>query len=169
MEYKLRLYPDQILYQKSKSVTPDQMPYAKELSEAMLKIMHEAHGLGLSAIQIGVPLRIMVMTKSTSTPWVLINPKIIKEKKSRTGVEGCLSFPGIVAQIKRHELITVSYLNLDGEVCEEKFGGYYARCVAHELDHFEGEVFINLIPERAKFLLKKPLQELQRKFEENKA
>ncbi len=144
---QLRYFPDRVLKQQAKKITRFDSAVRK-LAQDMLDTMYENNGVGLAAPQVGVSKRIMVIDISTSEepsqPIVFINPKITKKEGELVGLEGCLSFPGVFFEVKRANSIVVRYQNLAGkEVKLECAGNLLCRAVQHEIDHLDGELFID--------------------------
>lgn len=122
----------------------------KTFAQDMVDTMFAANGVGLAAPQVGSNQNIFVMRtkegleKDTTDARVLVNPKItVKSKATAMGVEGCLSIPGIIGDVRRFESITCSYQDLDGATHAETFTGFEARIFQHELDHLWGVLFID--------------------------
>jgi peptide deformylase len=116
----------------------------------MLDTMYDAPGVGLAAIQIGVPKRIVTMDVSKSeterNPLVLINPEVIwASDETRAYEEGCLSIPEYYEEVERPERVRFRYMTLDGETVEADADGLMATCVQHEIDHLNGVLFIDHI------------------------
>ncbi len=146
-------WPDPILGQICEPVSGD----VKELARDMLATMYDAPGRGLAAPQIGQAIRMFVMDvtwkEGTPSPLVCINPKIIDMPESReSGVEACLSIPGVKAEVARAPWITLAWTELDGARAAKRLTGAAAVCAQHEMDHLDGKViFDRLDPEtRAK-------------------
>jgi peptide deformylase len=123
-----------------------------DLVRAMFVTMYDAPGRGLAAPQVGVLKRLFVMDcgwkDGDMTPMVCINPEIIRADGMAPGAEGCLSIPGVLAEVMRPERITLRFCDLDGAVHEVDLDGFAARCAQHELDHLDGIVtFDRLSPE----------------------
>jgi len=122
----------------------------RQLSDDMLETMYDAPGVGLAAIQIGVPLRVVTMDVSKSEdehqPMVLINPEITwASQEKRVYEEGCLSIPEYYEEVERPDRVRFRYMNLQGEVIEEEADGLLATCVQHEIDHLNGILFIDYL------------------------
>jgi peptide deformylase len=120
----------------------------RKLVEDMADSMYEADGIGLAAVQIGVPKRIIVMDldqKDGKKNWrVFINPKITwASDEMATFEEGCLSVPEIWDDVERPARIKAEYLDLDGKKIEIEANGMLATCLQHEMDHLEGILFID--------------------------
>ena len=141
--------PDKRLRLKSKPVAGIDGDLRK-LVEDMFATMYEAPGIGLAAIQVGVPARVVVMDLSKreteAEPRVFINPEITwsSEEKS-TYEEGCLSIPEIHEDVERPARVKVKYLDLEGKPHEEDAEGLFATCIQHEIDHLNGVLFIDHI------------------------
>ena len=136
---------DEILRKKSRTVEviDDKI---RELVDDMVETMHKFDGLGLAAVQVGVLKRIVVIDLyDEKGVIVLINPEIKKEKGLQIVEEGCLSFPNKFAKVERPEQVTVEALNIKGEKRKLTGKGLLAQAIAHEIDHLNGEVFIDKI------------------------
>ena len=153
--------PNKILRQVSKPVES----VSKEeqiLMDDMLETMYAANGIGLAAIQIGVPKRIIVMDLSRDEekkePRYFVNP-IIKNKNSdkATYEEGCLSVPNQFAEIDRPSTCVVEYLDYDGKKKFLNAKGLLATCIQHEMDHLEGILFIDYLSKLKKSMILKKL------------
>ena len=144
---RLKYYPEQVLLQKAKKVTTFDSSVRK-LANDMLETMYDENGVGLAAPQVGVSKRIMVIDVSgeddPNEPIGFINPQIIEKEGSLVGLEGCLSFPGVFFEVRRANRITVKYQNLSGkDVKMQAEGDLLCRAIQHEIDHLDGELFIN--------------------------
>ncbi len=120
----------------------------RQLAEDMLETMYDAPGVGLAAIQIGVPVRMVTMDVSKSEeerqPMVLINPEIVwASEEKRVYEEGCLSIPEYYEEVERPDRVRFRYMNLQGETIEQEADGLLATCVQHEIDHLNGVLFID--------------------------
>ena len=153
--------PNKILRQVSKpvdSVGKDE----QSLMDDMLETMYAANGIGLAAIQIGIPKRIIVMDiskeESKREPRYFVNPIIInKDKLKSTYEEGCLSVPNQFAEIDRPKNCDVEYLDYNGEKKLLKAEGLLATCIQHEMDHLEGILFIDYLSKLKKSMIIKKL------------
>ena len=115
----------------------------------MIETMHKYDGVGLAAVQVGILKRVVVIDiYEEGTPvYVLINPEIIKTKGSRELEEGCLSFPNKFAKVIRPEEVVVRALDENGKKIEIKAKGLLAQAICHEVDHLNGETFVDkMIP-----------------------
>ena len=122
----------------------------RALMDDMLETMYDAPGIGLAAVQIGVPKRVIVMDISgpdePKAPQYFVNPEILSASEDKLPYEeGCLSVPEIYDEIERPSRIRLRYLNYQGETVEEDAEGLYAVCIQHEMDHLEGVLFIDYL------------------------
>lgn len=120
----------------------------RKLAEDMLETMYEAPGIGLAAIQVGVPKRLITLDLAKKdepkAPQVFINAEVISASDERgTYEEGCLSIPDYYDQVERPASVTVRFMDLDGKVQEIEAGGLLATCLQHEIDHINGVLFID--------------------------
>jgi peptide deformylase len=134
----------------------------QQLMDDMLETMYAANGIGLAAIQIGIPKRIIVMDISKEEnkrePRYFVNPIIInKDELKSTYEEGCLSVPNQFAEIDRPKNCDVEYLNYYGEKKILKAEGLLATCIQHEMDHLEGILFIDYLSKLKKSMIIKKL------------
>lgn len=146
--------PEPILRKKAKPVTK----FDKDLQtliDDMFETMREAPGVGLAAPQINLPMQLAVVEYAEGEDdeenegkelkkkqYVLINPEIVKTSEEKVmGVEGCLSIPGLVGEVERHEAIQVKALNRHGQPVKLKVEGWMARIFQHEIDHLNGVLF----------------------------
>ncbi|NJM83302.1 MAG: peptide deformylase [Tabrizicola sp.] len=127
----------------------------RALAADMFETMYAAPGRGLAAPQVGVPWRLFVMDvgwkEGAATPLVLIDPEVIwRSGVEVTGPEGCLSIPGIVAEVSRDEAVRLSWRGLDGGRQEAMLQGFAAICAQHEMDHLDGIVTLDRIGPEAR-------------------
>ena len=153
--------PNNILRQVSKSVQKVGNE-ERQLMNDMLETMYDANGIGLAAIQIGVPKRIIVMDISRDdeekNPMYFVNPIIKNKDVSKTTYEeGCLSVPNQFAEIDRPSKCEVEYLDFNGEKKILKAEGLLATCIQHEMDHLEGILFIDYLSKLKKSMIIKKL------------
>ena len=141
--------PNPILKQVSKPVeaVTDE---TRALMDDMLETMYDAPGIGLAAVQIGVPLNVIVMDLAKEgedkQPRYFVNPKILEDvEETKPYQEGCLSVPDIYEDIDRPERVKLTYLDYNGERVTEWAEGLYAVCIQHEMDHLKGVVFIDYL------------------------
>jgi peptide deformylase len=162
------VYPDPILRRGGAPVTTFDAEL-RQVADQMMEAMYEEGGVGLAAPQVGIGLKLLVLNpagdaKDRSGERVLINPKITKTKGREFGEEGCLSFPGIQAEVERWIGITVVYQDLDGVEQELRCDGWLARIVQHEIDHLEGVFFVDRLTPTEKMRVKARLLELEQEY-----
>jgi len=161
--------PNKLLRQVSKTVEKvgDE---ERALMDDMLDTMYDAPGIGLAAIQIGVPKRIIVMDinrdENKKEPRYFVNP-VIKNKNEEkvTYEEGCLSVPDQFAEIERPSTCEVEYLDYEGKKKLLKADGLLATCIQHEIDHLEGILFIDYLSKLKKSMIIKKLSKIKVKRE----
>lgn len=141
--------PDPILREVSKPIEGINSSL-RQLADNMLETMYAAPGIGLAAIQIAEPIRLLVMDvadkEETKTPIIMFNPKIIWSSDERSVYEeGCLSIPEYYAEVERPKRVGVSYIDYDGKQQEITADNLLATCVQHEIDHLDGILFIDHI------------------------
>ena len=141
--------PEKILRQVSKPV--EQVDEStRKLVEDMFETMYDAPGIGLAAIQIGEPLRVVTMDLAKKDdekePRVFINPEIVwSSEEKNVHEEGCLSIPEYYEEVERPARVKVSYRDLDGKALEIEADGLLATCLQHEIDHLNGVLFIDYL------------------------
>ena len=166
---KILTEPDPILRQKSQPVDKvDDL--TRKLMDDMLETMYLAPGIGLAAIQIGVPKRIIVLDISKDPekkePMYFVNPVIVSTSKNNiTYEEGCLSVPGQFAEIDRSDRCHIKYLDYNGNLKELKSEGLLATCIQHEIDHLEGILFIDYLSNLKKSMIIKKLSKQKKELE----
>jgi peptide deformylase len=142
--------PDKRLRSVSKPVS-EISDDIRALVADMFETMYQAPGIGLAAIQIGVPSRVVVMDLSTkgeaeAEPRVFINPEIIwSSQETSPYEEGCLSIPDVREDVERPSRVRIRYLDLDAKQQESDAEGLFATCIQHEVDHLNGILFIDHI------------------------
>ncbi len=156
----------------------------RELANNMIETMHDANGVGLAAQQVDVAIQLAVLDVADAEerpstmimdgkicnlnewmPMVVINPRLELHKDREIGIEGCLSFPEITADIDRAALVTAHVQLLDGREIEFEAGGLLARALQHEVDHLNGILFIDRMNSAAKASLSGKLKRLQKEFQ----
>ena len=160
--------PNKLLRQISKAV--DKVGEEEQkLMDDMLETMYAAPGIGLAAIQVGVPKRVIVIDLSKEEerkPFYFINPRIMKKSENNsTYEEGCLSVPGQFAEIDRPDQCHISYLDYNGQKKELKTEGLLATCIQHEMDHLEGILFIDYLSKLKKNFIVKKLSKQKKALE----
>ena len=141
----LRFEGDEILKKKSREVEVIDEKI-QILIDDMIETMHKYNGVGLAAVQVGILKRVVVIDLyDDNGPIVLINPVILKTKGEHEVDEGCLSFPNQFAKVMRPEEVVAEYTDRDGKRKKIKAKDLLAQAISHEVDHLEGEVFIDKI------------------------
>ena len=161
--------PNEILRSKSLPVALVDKDL-QELMDDMLETMYAAPGIGLAAIQVGIPKRVIVMDISQKDgikkPMYFVNPEIVKKSDTcSTYEEGCLSVPGQFAEIDRPDKCHIKYLDYFGEAKEIKTEGMLATCIQHEIDHLEGILFIDYLSKLKKSIIVKKLSKQKKTLE----
>lgn len=187
MRLTIRQYGDPVLRAKGRRIEKiDER--IRALAADMLETMHDASGVGLAAQQIGEALQLTVVDVGQvedrpsslsidgretevkeAMPLVLINPEITLGREIVSGVEGCLSFPEISAEIDRSEEAVVRAQTLEGSTVELKATGLLARALQHEIDHLNGILFIDRMNSALKVSLSSKLKRLQKETQKGHA
>jgi peptide deformylase len=144
---QLKYFPDDVLRQPTKKVARFDAS-TRKLAQDMLDTMYENDGVGLAAPQVGISKRIMVIDTAgqdePKKPYVFVNPVIVEREGELVGLEGCLSFPGVFFEVKRANRIIVKYQNVAGKDMKlEASGDLFCRAIQHEIDHLDGELFVD--------------------------
>ncbi len=136
----------------------------EKLVQDMIETMYSAKGIGLAATQVNVHKRLLVLdvSENQEQPRVYINPYILSRSGEQDHEEGCLSVPGIYANVRRAENIMVRAQDLDGTTFEEQLEGLHAVCVQHEMDHLVGRLFVDYLSPLKRNMVRKKLEK-QRK------
>lgn len=139
-------------------------PALARLADDMLETMHAAPGIGLAATQVNVQKRLLVVDVSENhdDPRVLVNPELLDARGKEICQEGCLSFPGIFADVERKDWIRVKAQDVTGKVFEIETGGLLAVCIQHEMDHLVGKVFVDYLSPLKRSLLLRKLEKQRR-------
>ncbi|MFD2236963.1 peptide deformylase [Aureimonas populi] len=163
----LIILPDPVLRQVSAPVerVDDDL---RRLSDDMLETMYDAPGIGLAAIQIGEPLRMLVIDLAKEdeekAPVTFINPEILERSDALSVYEeGCLSIPDYYAEVERPASVRVRYLDLSGQEREIEADGLLATCLQHEIDHLNGVLFIDHISKLKRDMVVKKFTKAARK------
>jgi peptide deformylase len=162
----LIILPDPVLRQVSKPVErvdEDVRKFAGDL----LETMYDAPGIGLAGIQVGEPLRVLVIDLAKEgepkAPQIFINPEIVSRGGERSIYEeGCLSIPDYYAEVERPAQVTVKYVDLDGMEREVEAEGLLATCLQHEIDHLNGVLFIDHISKLKRDMVVRKFRKLAR-------
>ncbi len=158
-------FPDPRLRTRAREVVPaDFTPVLQQLIDDMFETMYEAPGIGLAATQVDHHLRFMVMdvSEDKSAPRVFINPQIVESDGHQVYQEGCLSVPGIFADVTRANQITVRAMDRHGKPFDLKADGLLAVCIQHEMDHLDGKVFVDYLSPLKRDLVRKKLAKQRR-------
>ena len=166
---EILIEPNKILREKSLKVEQVDKDL-QTLIDNMLETMYAAPGIGLAAIQVGVPKRVIVLDlakkDSPKNPMYFVNPEIIeKSKTNSTYEEGCLSVPGQFAEIDRPDKCYIKYLDYHGQPQEMRAEGMLATCIQHEMDHLEGILFIDYLSKLKKSMIVKKLFKQKKELE----
>jgi len=166
---KILTEPNKILRQQSLPVEKVDGELQK-LIDDMLETMYAAPGIGLAAIQVGVPKRVIVLDIASKdepkNPMCFINPEIIEKSETNSSYEeGCLSVPGQFAEIDRPSKCYLKYLDYYGQPKELKAEGMLATCIQHEIDHLEGILFIDYLSKLKRSMIVKKLSKQKKELE----
>ena len=180
------IYGDPVLRERGKDIT-EITDDIRELAENMLETMHDAHGVGLAAQQVGHALQLAVVEVPADDqsvtfirvngeekklvdimPLVFVNPKLEFGKQKIVGEEGCLSFPDLRDDIRRSASVKATLTLLNGETIVLEADGLLSRAIQHETDHLNGVLFIDRMSPMAKLSLKRRLRELAPEWEAKK-
>lgn len=161
-------YPHPTLRHVSKDLRLVDADLRKTVAE-MFELMYEARGVGLAANQVDLPYRLFIANPegepdSKETEFVFINPRFLERKGMAEAEEGCLSLPGLYAQVKRPEQVVINAYNLAGEEIKYELDGLFARIVQHECDHLDGVLFIDRLTPTGRMALSESLAEFELDF-----
>ena len=159
--YQIRIFGDPVLTQRAAEVTDIDGSLAR-LVDDMVETMHEAHGLGLAAPQVGVQKRLFVYQLEDREPLAIVNPTIEESRGEWEYEEGCLSIPGLYFPIVRPKEIHLTGWDLDGNEISIDADELEARCFQHELDHLDGRLLISMLDPSQR---KEAMRELRRRAE----
>jgi len=156
-------FPDPRLRTKAQPVTAFD-PALQQLIDAMFATMYAAPGIGLAATQVNVHKQLLVLdvSEEKNQPLVLINPKIVERDGEQVYQEGCLSVPGIFADVERAERIVVGALDRFGAPLRIDAHGLLAVCIQHEMDHLIGKLFVDYLSPLKRELVRKKLEKAHR-------
>lgn len=156
-------FPDARLRNKAKPV-PEVTDDIRCTVDDMLETMYAAPGIGLAAIQVNIPLRIIVIDLSDKhdSPLCLINPEILEGRGDEQTEEGCLSVPGFYELVHRFETIRFRALDREGVSFEQEADGLLAVCIQHEIDHLDGKLFVDYLSSLKRQRIRKKLEKEQR-------
>jgi peptide deformylase len=159
--YQIRQFGDPVLTQRSAEVTELDGTLAR-LVDDMIETMHDAHGLGLAAPQVGVQKRLFVYQLEDRDPVAIVNPTIAESRGEWEFDEGCLSIPGLYFPIVRPKEIHLTGWDIDGNEVSIEADEIEARCFQHELDHLDGRLLLTLLDKAQR---KEAMRELRRRAE----
>ncbi|MEW6072132.1 MAG: peptide deformylase [Planctomycetota bacterium] len=171
LEFDLTFYPDPLLRRTAAPVERFDAEL-EAIAEAMLRRMAASQGVGLAAPQVGLARRILVLnpTGNPADELVLVNPRILSRGGPPTVLdEGCLSFPGIYAEIERPDECTVEASSPRGERIAATFAGFTSRVIQHEYDHLEGVLLVDRMSPADKLRHKAALEELVASYRRRRA
>ncbi|MCL6712617.1 peptide deformylase [Pseudoxanthomonas sp. z9] len=159
-------FPDPRLRTKAVPVDPARVtePAFQTLLDDMFETMYEAPGIGLAASQVDVHQRFMVIdiSEEKNDPRVFINPEILDRAGDQVYQEGCLSVPGIYADVTRSNEITVRFVDRQGQAQELRADGLLAVCIQHEMDHLDGKLFVDYLSPLKREMVRKKLAKQRR-------
>ncbi|MFD0738788.1 peptide deformylase [Lysobacter koreensis] len=159
-------FPDPRLRTVAVAVDPARVttPQFQALLDDMFETMYAAPGIGLAASQVDVHQRFMVIdvSENNDTPRVFINPEITARDGEQVYQEGCLSVPGIFADVTRANQVTVTALGRDGQPFELQADGVLAVCIQHEMDHLLGKLFVDYLSPLKREMVRKKLAKQRR-------
>jgi peptide deformylase len=163
-------FPDPRLRTRAKAVDT----FDAELSvliDRMFETMYAAPGIGLAATQVDVHQRLLVLdvSETCDQPHVYINPELLETEGSETCEEGCLSVPGVYAEVSRAERVKVRAQDRNGETFETWLEGMHAICLQHEMDHLEGKLFVDYLSPLKQQMVRKKLEKQRRIAERDAA
>jgi peptide deformylase len=159
--YQIRQFGDPVLTQRSAEVTELDGTLAR-LVDDMIETMHDAHGLGLAAPQVGVQKRLFVYQLEDRDPVAIVNPTIAESRGEWEFDEGCLSIPGLYFPIVRPKEIHLTGWDIEGTEVSIEADEIEARCFQHELDHLDGRLLLTLLDKAQR---KEAMRELRRRTE----
>ncbi len=136
----------------------------RRLIDDLAETMYAAPGIGLAAIQVNEPRRVIVidLSEERNQPQVFINPEIVARDGEQTLEEGCLSVPGIYEEVTRPNRVRVRALDRDGQPFELEAEGLLATCIQHGIDHLDGKVFVDYLSRLKQSRIRKKLEKQQR-------
>ena len=159
-------FPDPRLRTKAAAVAPAELaePAFQRLFDDMFETMYDAPGIGLAASQVDVHKRFMVIdvTEDKSRPLVFVNPVIGARQGEQVYQEGCLSVPGIYADVTSSDVITVDALDRHGVPFTLEADGVLAVCIQHEMDHLDGKLFVDYLSPLKREMVRKKLAKARR-------
>lgn len=163
---KIVEFPDPRLRTKARPVSVFDAAL-RQLVADMLETMYDAPGIGLAATQVDVHIQLLVLdvSEEKDAPTTIINPRIVWREGSQTYQEGCLSVPGIFADVDRADRIRVEAQDVDGNPFVIEADGLLAVCIQHEMDHLAGKLFVDYLSPLKRELVRKKLEKQRRHAE----
>lgn len=162
---KLRIlhFPDPRLRQRARPVEKVDADIQR-LVDDMLETMYAAPGIGLAAVQVNVPRRVVVIDVSEEhdQPLCFINPVIVERRGTEEMDEGCLSVPGFYETVQRSEWVRVQALDREGKPFELEADGLLGVCIQHEIDHLDGKLFVDYLSSLKRNRIRKKLEKAER-------
>ncbi len=139
----------------------------KTLAEDMLETMYAAPGVGLAASQVDRHIQMLVLdvSEEKNAPLIIVNPRILEQEGAETCQEGCLSVPGIFADVERSARIRIAAQGVDGKPIELEAEGLLAVCIQHEMDHLVGKLFVDYLSPLKRDMVRKKLEKQRRHAE----
>jgi peptide deformylase len=161
-------YPHPTLRHKAKPLKKVDAELRAMVRE-MFDLMYEHKGIGLAATQVDLPYRLFVLNlksdpKEVDEEYVFLNPVITHRKGSAEAEEGCLSLPGLYADVRRPESISLNAYNMGGEELTLELDGLFARAVQHEIDHLDGILFIDRLAPTAEVTVRGAVEDFEQEF-----
>ncbi len=153
----IRRYGDPVLRRRASPVT-EITPEIQRLIDDMVETMYDALGIGLAATQVGVPHRILVVDVGRGEARVYVNPEIVEQDGQVVGEEGCLSLPGIFADVARAKRVVVEGRDREGRPIREEAQGLMARVFQHEIDHLDGILFLDRLDKVSRDRIKRRIK-----------
>ena len=156
-------FPDPRLRTKAQPVTVFDAALAQLVAD-MLETMYAAPGIGLAATQVNVHRQLLVLdvSEEKNAPLTLVNPRIVSSEGGQTYQEGCLSVPGIFADVDRADRIVVEAQDVAGQPLRVEADGLLAMCIQHEMDHLQGKLFVDYLSPLKRELVRKKLEKQRR-------
>ena len=156
-------FPDPRLRNKAKPVARVDNS-VRQLVEDMFETMYDAPGIGLAAVQVNVPQRVIVIdvSEDRDQPIALINPEILEKDGLEEMDEGCLSVPGVYEPVQRAERIRFRALDRIGDTIEQDADGLLSVCIQHEIDHLDGKLFVDYLSNLKRQRIRKKLEKESR-------
>lgn len=139
----------------------------KRLAADMLETMYAAPGIGLAASQVDRHIQMLVLdvSEEKNTPMTIVNPRILEREGTQTCQEGCLSVPGIFADVERADRIRLAAQDVNGQAFELEAEGLLAVCIQHEMDHLQGKLFVDYLSPLKRDMVRKKLEKQRRHSE----